>query len=104
MLEITTENLEGLQASELPLVIDFWAEWCAPCKAVSPLMNRFADEYAGRVNIGKCDVEENDDLVVRYAIRSLPTILFIKKGEIVEKVVGSVSCDVIEQGVRKLIE
>lgn len=104
MLEINTENFPKLMASELPLVIDFWAEWCGPCKAIAPMMEEFAREYEGRVNIGKCDVEENDDLAVQFKIRSVPTILFIRNGEVVDKVVGAVSREEIERKLDKLFE
>lgn len=100
MLEINTDNFPKLIDSELPLVIDFWAEWCGPCKAIAPMMEEFAREYEGRVNIGKCDVEENNDLAVQFKIRNVPTILFLRNGEVVDKVVGAVSREEI---VRKII-
>ena len=72
-----------------PLVIDFWAEWCGPCRMVAPLIDELATEYAGRVTIGKCDVDENNDLAVKFAVRNIPTILFIKGGQIVDKQIGA---------------
>ena len=77
-LSINSGNLQGLLDSGQPLVIDFWAEWCGPCRMVAPLIEELAAEYAGRVTIGKCDVDENNDLAVRFAVRNIPTILFIK--------------------------
>lgn len=103
MLEINTDNFPELTASELPLVIDFWAEWCGPCKAIAPMMEGFAREYKGRVNIGKCDVEENNDLAVQFKIRNVPTILFIRNGEVVDKVVGAVSREEIVKKVEKIV-
>lgn len=88
-LSITSENLQGLLDSGQPLVIDFWAEWCGPCRMVAPLIDELATEYAGRVTIGKCDVDENNDLAVRFAVRNIPTILFIKGGQIVDKQIGA---------------
>lgn len=88
-LEITKENFEQLLQSELPLVIDFWAEWCGPCRAISPIVEELAEEYAGKVNICKCDIEENDDIVMKYAVRNVPTIVFVKGGELVDRHVGS---------------
>ena len=84
-LSINSGNLQGLLDSGQPLVIDFWAEWCGPCRMVAPLIEELAAEYAGRVTIGKCDVDENNDLAVRFAVRNIPTILFIKGGQIVDK-------------------
>lgn len=103
MLEINTDNFAGLAASDKPLVIDFWAEWCGPCKALAPMMEEFAREYEGRVNIGKCDVEENNDLAVQFKIRNVPTILFIRDGEVVDKQVGAVSRDAITAKISKLL-
>ena len=88
-LSINSGNLQGLLDSGQPLVIDFWAEWCGPCRMVAPLIEELAAEYAGRVTIGKCDVDENNDLAVRFAVRNIPTILFIKGGQIVDKQIGA---------------
>lgn len=103
MLEINTDNFPKLIDSELPLVIDFWAEWCGPCKAIAPMMEEFAHEYEEQVNIGKCDVEENNDLAVQFKIRNVPTILFLRNGEVVDKVVGAVSREEIARKMNELI-
>lgn len=103
MLEINTDNFPKLVTSELPLVIDFWAEWCGPCKAIAPMMEGFAREYDGQVNIGKCDVEENNDLAVEFKIRNVPTILFIRNGEVVDKIVGAVSREEIKRMMDKVL-
>ena len=81
-LTITSENLQGLLDSGKPLVIDFWAEWCGPCRMVAPIIDELAGEYEGRVTIGKCDVDSNNAIAVQYAVRNIPTILFIKNGQI----------------------
>ncbi|MCC8019112.1 MAG: thioredoxin [Alistipes sp.] len=102
-LEVTKDNLQELIDSGKPLVIDFWAEWCGPCRMIGPIIEQLADEYGDRVNIGKCNIEENDTVAVKYSIRNIPTILFIKDGEIVDKQVGASPRPVIEEKVQKLI-
>ena len=102
-LEITKENFEQLLQSELPLVIDFWAEWCGPCRAISPIVEELAEEYAGKVNIGKCDIEENDDIVMKYAVRNVPTIVFVKDGQLVDRQVGSCKKADLEAKIEKLL-
>lgn len=88
-LTITDANFEELLTSGRPLVVDFWAQWCGPCKAISPIIEELAKEYEGKANIGKVDVDENDDITARYGIRNIPTILFFKNGELVDKQVGA---------------
>ena len=88
---ITSENFETLKKGQLPLVVDFWATWCGPCRMVAPVIAELAKEYDGRVVVGKCDVEENEDLAMEFGIRNIPTILFFKGGEVVDKIVGAVS-------------
>jgi len=86
-LAITKDNYESTLASGKPVVIDFWAE--CPCRMIAPFIEELTGEYADRVVIGKCDVESNDDLVAQYRVRNIPTVLFIKDGQVVDKVVGA---------------
>ena len=86
---ITSENLESLKNGEQPLVVDFWATWCGPCRMVGPVISELAQEYDGRIVVGKCDVEENEDIAMEFGIRNIPTILFFKGGQIVDKMVGA---------------
>ena len=89
--EITDANLQEVLDNEQLVVIDFWAEWCGPCRMISPIIDELAKEYDNKVCIGKVNVDENDDVVEKYGIRNIPTILFIKNGEIVDKKVGASS-------------
>ena len=86
---ITDQNFEALVASGLPCVVAFSATSCGPCKKISPIIDELATEYEGRVIIGKCDVDEADDLTSRFGIRSVPTVLFFKNGEVVDKNLGA---------------
>ncbi|MFR9543863.1 MAG: thioredoxin [Rikenellaceae bacterium] len=90
-IEINSNNISELEASDSLLVIDFWAEWCSPCKTLVPIIEELATEYEGKANICKCDVEENDPISTKYGVRNLPTIVFVKGGEVVDRHVGSIS-------------
>ena len=86
---ITSENFESLKNGDKPLVVDFWATWCGPCRMLAPVISELAEEYNGRIVVGKCDVEENEDLSLEFGIRNIPTILFFKNGQVVDKMVGA---------------
>ncbi len=102
-LKITNENYAEVLASGKPVVIDFWAEWCGPCRMISPIVEELAEEYEGKVVIGKCDVDDNDDIVAEYKVRNIPTIVFIKGGEVVDKQVGAISKDALKAKVDALL-
>ena len=85
------------------VVADFWATWCGPCKAMGPSIDELSAEYEGQALIGKVDVEENNDLAEKYAIRSVPTIIFFKDGEMVDKMVGLQSKAVLEARIKELL-
>ena len=101
--EFTDANFEELLSSNKVVVADFWATWCGPCKAMGPSIDELATEYEGQALIGKVDVEENNDLAEKYAIRSVPTIIFFKDGEMVDKMVGLQSKAVLEARIKELL-
>ena len=88
-LEVTDANFEELVNAGKPMVLDFWAEWCGPCRMVSPIIDELATEYEGKVTIGKMDVDNNNDVVAQFGIRNIPTVLFFKEGKLVDKQVGA---------------
>ena len=102
-LSITSANYQEVIDSGKPLVIDFWAEWCGPCRMVAPIIDELAAEYEGKVIIGKCDVDENDALAVKFGIRNIPTFIFLKNGEVVDKQVGAGPRNIFEDKIAKLL-
>ena len=102
-LAINQANLEEVLASGKPVVIDFWAEWCGPCRKIAPIVDELATEYGDKVVIGKCDVQENDDIAVKYSVRNIPTLLFLKNGELVDKQVGACSKEALKAKIDKLL-
>ncbi|MCR5469847.1 thioredoxin [Xylanibacter ruminicola] len=100
---ITKENFASLKAGNLPLVVDFWATWCGPCRMVAPIIEELSKEYDGKVVIGKCDVEDNEDIAAEFGIRNIPTILFFKNGEVVDKIIGAQPKAKIEEKIQTLL-
>jgi thioredoxin 1 len=93
---LTDQNFESeVLKSDKPVLVDFWAEWCAPCRLIAPAVEAVGEEYADRVKIGKLNVDENQSVTARYQIRGIPTLLVFKNGEIQEQYVGVTSKDVI---------
>ena len=89
--EFTDGNFDSeVLKSEMPVLVDFWAEWCGPCKAISPTINEIANDYNGKVKVGKVNVDTNQNTAGKYGIRSIPSLLIFKDGSIVNQIVGSV--------------
>jgi thioredoxin 1 len=91
-LELTDKNFkETIESTDQLVVVDFWAQWCGPCLMISPIINELSVELEGKVVIGKVDVDTNSDVPLEYKVRNIPTILFIKNGEVIDKSIGAVS-------------
>lgn len=102
-LAITKENFQEIISSEQLVVIDFWAEWCGPCRMIAPIIDELATEYEGRVVIAKCDVEECEEAVAKFGVRNIPTVVFVKGGEVVDKSVGAASKEAFKAKIEKLL-
>ena len=103
-LEITDANFDEIVLkSDKPVLVDFWAEWCGPCRMVGPIVEEIGRDYEGKAVVGKLDVDSNPDVAMRYGIRNIPTILFFKNGEVADKQVGAVPKSVLVTKVEALL-
>lgn len=96
-LELTDANFEETIASGKPVLVDFWAEWCGPCRMVGPIVEELSNDYDGKAIIGKVNVDHNPEISSKYGVRNIPTILFFKNGEVVDKSVGAVPKNVLAE-------
>ena len=92
---ITNTNFQETIAGDKPVMIYFWATWCGPCRILSPTVDEIAEEYADRITVAKCNVDDAEDIAMQFRIMSIPTLIFLKNGEVVDKRVGVVSKDEI---------
>ncbi|MBR3526602.1 MAG: thioredoxin [Bacteroidales bacterium] len=102
-LNISDSNFDAILSEGLPVMVDFWAPWCGPCRRVSPIVEELAGEYEGKIKICKCNVDENDAIPMKYSIRNIPTLLFFKNGELVDRLVGAVPKQEIEDKIKSLL-
>lgn len=102
-IEINQSNFEEILAQGKPVVIDFWAEWCGPCRRIAPIVDELSKEFADTVVVCKCDVDNNDEIATKYAIRNIPTIIFIKNGELVDKSVGAATKEQLVAKINNLL-
>ena len=101
---LTDSNFSELvEQAQMPVVVDFWATWCGPCRMISPIVDKMAEKYEGKVNVVKCNVDESTDILMKFGIRNIPTLLFFKGGELVDRVVGAVSQAEIEKHIEKIL-
>ena len=101
--EFTESNFEELLQNNVVVVADFWAEWCGPCRMITPIVEELASAYEGKVLIGKVNVDDEGDLATKYGIRNIPTVLFFKNGQIVDKQVGAAGKNVFEDKINALL-
>lgn len=103
-IEFTDSNFEEkVLQSDKPVIVDFWAEWCGPCRMVGPIVQEIGEDFADKAVVGKLDVDSNPDVTMKYGIRNIPTILFFKNGEVADKQVGAVPKSVLVDKLEALL-
>ncbi len=89
VLTLTSDNFEqDVEKSDVPVLVDFWAQWCGPCKMIAPIINELADDYAGKAKVGKVDIDDHQALAAKFGITSIPTLLVFKGGEVADQIMG----------------
>ena len=102
-MKLTKENFDEVLKSDKPVLVDFWAKWCGPCRMVSPIIEDLETEYDGKAVVGKVNVDEEAELALRYNIVSIPTVMIFKNGEEAEKIIGASSQDEYEEALEKYL-
>ncbi len=100
---LTNENKSEILGASGVVVVDFWATWCGPCRALAPTVEQIANEYEGKVTVAKCNVDEQEDISMEYGIRSIPTLIYFKDGKVADKTVGLLPKDEIEKHINALL-
>jgi len=104
LVEVTDSNFKTeILGSKLPVLVDFWAAWCAPCRAIAPHVEALAKDYDGKIRVGKCDIDSNPSFSAEYDIRSIPTLLVFKEGKVVGQIVGAAPKTKIEDLIKKAL-
>lgn len=104
LINITDKSFElEVLKSDIPVLVDFWATWCAPCRAIAPIIEEMAETYAGKIKVAKMDVDENPSTPGKYGVRGIPTLILFKKGEVIDQVVGAVPKNQIKGFIEKAI-
>ncbi len=104
LLQVTDDNFEEeIIKSDIPAMVDFWAEWCGPCKMVGPIVEELAEEFKGKVKIGKMNVDENRETPAKFGIRAIPTLILFKDGNVAQTIVGAQPKSYIEDELKKLL-
>ena len=101
VVEVTDQNFQDVTGGSTLSMVDFWAVWCGPCRAVAPIVEQLATEYSGQVTVGKMDVDSNPRVPAQFNVRSIPTILFFKDGQVVDQVIGAVPRPVLESKIKQ---
>ena len=102
IIEISDSNFESeVVNSDVPVLVDFWAPWCGPCRAIAPMVEEISESYAGKIKVGKMNVDENQSTTMKFGIRSIPTLIMFKGGEAVDQIIGAVPKGEIEKVVEK---
>lgn len=104
VMQVTDAEFDSeILKSETPALVDFWAAWCGPCRAIAPVVEELADEYAGKIKFGKCNVDENPKTPGQYGIRAIPTLILFKDGQVADQITGAVSKSHLEEAIKKVL-
>lgn len=102
LVHVTDKNFDSeVMKSELPVLVDFWAEWCGPCRMISPIIDQLADEYKGKLKVVKLNVDEAQELAMKYSVMSIPTLMVFKKGQVIDQVIGAMSKDQLTNRIKQ---